>query len=106
MPNPKEIALELRKIAQAIENSKNPSRKLVSDDLKKVAALLGNVIEKEQVDMFSALNALISRLERVFKTLDENTMDRSLIEKSIQQLDDFRLNFKNLFIDELSDINV
>jgi hypothetical protein len=105
MTGPREISAELRKIAQTIENSKNPDKNLVIRDLKKIAALLSNVIEKEQADAVAAMDMLISRLEKTDKSLDVQHPAKKDVEDTLRQIKANKAALMKL-LEEFRDISV
>jgi hypothetical protein len=54
--DPRSLSSALRRIASAIDNSENPSRELVSRDLRNIVARLAGTREQEMV---SAINSLV-----------------------------------------------
>jgi hypothetical protein len=72
---PSVVANSLRRIASGIANSKNPSRKLVARDLKRILAAIG--------DAYDVNEALKASIDEAFKTgksveLDTGTDDLGL----------------------------
>ena len=80
--NPSDLAQNLRRIASAIENSKNPSRELVLKDIKNVVASIhkanDQITDEEVQDKIREMVQHYKRLERslgsadmLFQTVDQ-----------------------------------
>ena len=76
---PTEVSITLRKIASAIDSSKNPDRTLVASDIRKVLAAMDEVALPKSNAGKSMLKDFLSKAEKALEAGDDEGF-KSVIE--------------------------